>query len=82
MMFGGKKLSNRDKMLMPFIGVGFELFILSIGAIYLGGIIDKKYDLGGVGTIVLFCIVLASWIFHLTILMKQVKKNLEINDDN
>ena len=81
-MFGGKKLGKREKMMMPFIGVGFELFILCIGAIYLGGILDKRFGLGGAGTIVLFCIVLASWIFHLTILMKQVKKNLDIDDHN
>ena len=81
-MFGGKKLGKREKMMMPFIGVGFELFALCLGAIYLGGIIDEKYNLGGLGTIGLFAAVFASWIFHLTVLMKRVKKNLEIDDNN
>ena len=81
-MFGGKKLGKREKMMMPFIGVGFELFILCIGALYLGEILDKKFKLGGLGTIGLFIVVMASWLFHLTVLMKQVKKNLEIEDDH
>jgi hypothetical protein len=82
MIFGGKKLGKREKMMLPFIGVGFELFFLIIGAFYVGGFLDKKFSLGGMGTVLMVIIVFASWIFHLTVLMKRVKENLEIDESS
>ena len=57
-----------------FAGIGFELVGLILGAVYIGGILDEKLKLNGLGISAAIILVFASWLWHLIILLKKFSK--------
>ena len=56
-----------------FIGIGFELVILLVGAIQLGNFIEAKYDLKGLGLTGLCLGALIAWMTHVIVLAKKIE---------
>lgn len=63
---------------MAFMGMGFELVVLIIGAAYLGDKIDKHFGWPGYGSIVLILLFLISWFGHLLVLLKKMNEDEDI----
>lgn len=60
-----------NKKALVFAGMGFELVGLILVGLYVGQLLDEKFSLGGLGTAGLAMLVLASWLWHLVILLKR-----------
>ena len=60
-----------NKKALVFAGMGFELVGLILVGLYVGQYLDEKFNLGGIGTAGLAMLVLASWLWHLVILLKR-----------
>lgn len=71
----------KDRAMLMFVGVGFELLILVMGFIYLGQIIDETYKTKGLATIVCIFLALISWVVHLIHLLKRWEKLKNKNSD-
>lgn len=56
---------------MVFIGVGFELVVVVMAGVYLGGAVDKWMGTNGIATMVLMLLMLAGWFVHLFVLLKK-----------
>jgi len=56
------------------MGMGFELVGLVLASVYFGGMIDEKFNLGGLGLVGLCMMSLIGWMIHLIQLAKQVEK--------
>lgn len=65
---------------MVFVGMGFELLGVTLGALYLGEIVDKHYGLNGIGTAGLCLLVLVGWLYHLVILLKRYMETEQKKD--
>lgn len=65
---------------MQFVGVGFELIVIGIGAIVIGQKFDQQYKTNGIFTISLLMICLAGWVYHLVFLLKKFMKEEEESD--
>ena len=70
-----------DPKAVVFIGMGFELLGVTLGALYLGKFIDERYGFNGIGTAGLCFIVLIGWLYHLVILLKRYMEIEEKKDD-
>lgn len=57
---------------MVFMGMGFELVILILGAAYLGRYVDEKLGWGGYATMGFIVLCMVSWFYHLVVLLKRV----------
>ncbi len=64
-----------------FMGLGFELLGLILGALFLGQTIDDLYHLNGYGVAVLVIVVMLSWMYHLFILLKRFMREAENERD-
>lgn len=64
-----------------FIGVGFELFALVLGGIYVGQTLDEYYNLGGWGEKLILGAVMLSWSFHFYVLIRRYMRYLD-QDEN
>lgn len=64
---------------MAFMGMGFELVVLILGAAYLGDKIDKHYGWPGYASVVLILLFLISWFMHLLVLLKKVNSDEDIS---
>jgi hypothetical protein len=62
--------SGKGKALL-FVGIGFELFAMSLAAIYVGPLIDHYFGLNGLGTLGLFFILFIGWVVHFVQLLKK-----------
>lgn len=60
---------------LVFTGIGFELVGLVIGAVTLGGVLDEKFDLKGIGTAGLIILCFIGWFCHLIVLLKGYMKH-------
>lgn len=60
---------------MVFMGMGFELAGLALGATYLGKYVDDYFHWNMWGTLVLILSCLVVWFFHIFHLLKQMEKN-------
>lgn len=69
------KFSGKDRAMLPFIGIGFELFALCLAGIYVGAEIDEYFKMGGLATGLLLFILFLSWCFHVTVLVKQMERH-------
>ena len=67
---------------LVFVGMGFELVGIILGALYLGKEIDEYYQLAGLATAGLSLLVLAGWLYHLVILLKRFQKGLEDHSES
>lgn len=54
-----------------FMGIGFELLALVMGALFLGREIDRYFAWPGYGVAFTVISVMAGWIYHLIILLKK-----------
>jgi predicted tellurium resistance membrane protein TerC len=63
-----------------FASIGFELLGIMLASIYLGQTIDEHYQTKGVALIALMFIGLASWLFHVIMLLRQIEKNQPKSD--
>ena len=61
---------------LVFVGMGFELLGLVIGALYLGQIIDKYMGWSGYAVAGLLIVVMISWVLHLVVLLKRFIKDM------
>jgi hypothetical protein len=66
-----------DKSGLVFIGLGFELFALVFGGLYLGELVDEHYDVGGYGQLIVLFSCLISWSFHFIFLIRKFMKDAE-----
>jgi hypothetical protein len=64
---------------MVFLGMGFELAGLALGATYLGQYIDNYFHWNTLATIILILSSLGVWFYHIIFLLKQMDKNDESN---
>jgi len=62
-----------------FMGIGFELVGLIIGAWAVGSAVDKHFHWNGYGVATFIIAVMIGWIYHLIILLK---KFMDEPDDN
>lgn len=60
---------------MVFTGMGFELVGLVLGALYIGGIIDRHYQLPGYGTAGMIILCTVGWIWHIIVLLNNIMKS-------
>ena len=60
-----------------FLGMGFELTALVLVGVYLGRIIDQKYNWNGMGVLAGSMLGLISWMVHFFVLLRAT----EANDD-
>lgn len=64
-----EKEQTRGKMAV-FVGIGFELIGLLLGAAFLGRYLDEKFALKGLMTAGLVILALVGWLIHLVVLLK------------
>lgn len=69
-----------DNKSMVFMGMGFELVVLILGAAYLGKFIDDKLGWAGYATASLILLFLLSWFWHLMVLLKKVNEAEEAEE--
>lgn len=69
-----KKMQNPGYL---FLGIGFELVILVLGASYVGPKLDEVYHLNGWGSRIAYAAVSISWLFHIVLLTKKYLLYLE-----
>ena len=60
---------------LVFTAMGFELVGLILGSVYVGQILDSKYELKGLGMVGLSMLALAGWIFHIVQLAKKLENS-------
>ncbi len=60
---------------MVFMGMGFELVVLVIAGAYFGDAIDKHFGWKGYAAMTFILLFLASWFYHLLILLKKVNQD-------
>ena len=60
---------------LVFAGMGFQLVGLILAAVYIGGIIDKSLNSGGLGIAIMIIAVLIGWFVHLLFLLKKFMKD-------
>lgn len=61
--------------LAVFTGIGFEIVALILAAVWIGGHIDRHFELKGVGTIVMIILVTIVWMFHVFVMLKKLNQN-------
>ena len=61
-----------DNRSMVFMGMGFELVILVLGAAYLGKYIDEYFGTAGYWTAGLIVCFMISWFYHLIVLIRKI----------
>lgn len=66
-----KKKQSNDPNMMIFMGMGFELLSITIGALYVGDIIDKHFGWPGYGVAGLTILVMIGWFVHLGVLLRR-----------
>ena len=71
-----------NKGLYIFIGMGFELGIVVIGALYVGGMLDDHYKTKGVFAASLMMVCFFSWVFHFIVLLRKFQKELDEEEQN
>lgn len=71
---------NSTTALMAFLGMGFELCALMVGAIYFGGFIDRHYGWNGYSVISLIILSFFGWVVHIVILLKNL--NDAVDDES
>lgn len=64
-----------DRRGIAFVGMGFELAGLMVGALYLGQAIDNYYSTKGLAVAGLTIVVLAGWLVHLVVLLKKYTRD-------
>ena len=63
-----------------FAVMGVELVGLILGSLYLGQILDEKFQTQGLIMVALSLISLGGWLFHIVILAKNLEKNSKANE--
>jgi len=58
-----------------FVGMGFEIVGLLLLGVWLGGFIDKKFALNGMGTAGMVILALVGWFIHLVQLLKKYQND-------
>jgi F0F1-type ATP synthase assembly protein I len=56
-----------------FAAMGFELVGVMLGCLYIGQLIDQKWNLKGLGIIGFSILGLAGWIIHIVQMSKQIE---------
>lgn len=69
-----------DRKTAVFISMGFEIIGIVIVAIYVGGWLDKTYELGGLGTAGAIMIGFIGWLCHLYVAARAVDKEENSGD--
>ena len=64
-----------------FMGMGFELLGLILGALFLGQAVDKYFGWNGYGVATFVVVVMISWMYHLVVLLKQFMVKADNRDD-
>jgi hypothetical protein len=62
---------------MVFVGMGFELVACILGAMYVGGLIDKYFAWPGIATISLIVLFFIGWVVHIVVLLKRFTDDSE-----
>lgn len=60
-----------------FMGMGFELAGLMVGALYLGQALDERFHTQGLAVAGLSFLVLMGWLYHLIVLLKSFMNQSE-----
>jgi len=60
-----------------FLGLGFELLGLVIGALILGEKLDKYFNTNGLFVVLMLLACFLSWVIHFVILLKRFMGDLE-----
>lgn len=63
-----------------FIGMGFELVAIILGAIWLGEKIDETYQTQGLAVVTLIFVLFSGWFVHLILLLRRYMKETEGNN--
>ena len=58
-----------------FTAMGLELVGLILGSLYVGQLLDKKFQSQGLIMVGLSLASLAGWLFHIVVLAKSLEKN-------
>ncbi len=64
-----------------FMGMGFELLGLILGALFLGQAVDKYFGWNGYGIATFVVVVMISWMYHLIVLLRQFMVKVDNRDD-
>ena len=65
-----------------FIGLGFELVVLVLAMLWIGGKIDQAYGWNGLAAAFGMIIALISWITHLLIVVRSLAKDPKAGDSD
>jgi hypothetical protein len=60
---------------LVFVGLGFELAAVCIGAVFLGNVIDTRYHTQGLATGGMIIVFFAGWVVHLVVLLKRFNED-------
>ena len=73
---------NKKKLRgLVFVGMGFELLGLMLGALYIGQILDEKLESQGIYTAILSFTALIIWVYHLVLLIKKFQNENDRKTD-
>ena len=73
-------MANPNKSI-AFVGIGFEIIALLIAGVTIGGAIDRRFNLKGLGTAVMVIASLVLWFIHLIHLLKSMNQDRGPGDD-
>ena len=62
-----------------FVGIGFEIIALLIVGVWLGGWLDKKFQLNGMGTAGLVILAMVLWFIQLLQMLKNLQNDRDQN---
>ncbi|MGE0763222.1 MAG: AtpZ/AtpI family protein [Bdellovibrionales bacterium] len=65
----------RNSPFAVFAGIGFEIVGLILGAVWLGGYLDRKFGLQGIFTLILILLAATGWMLHVFFLLRRLNQN-------
>ena len=63
---------NKSSPLAVFTGIGFEIVVLILVAVWCGGHLDRHFELSGVGTVLMIILAMVIWMTHVFVLLKKL----------
>jgi F0F1-type ATP synthase assembly protein I len=66
-------MNRSSSQWLVFLGSGFELLGVMIGAIWLGPLLDEHFDTKPLFLLLLMGVGFCSWLFHFIVLLRRVQ---------
>jgi len=62
------------------LSMGFEIVGVILVAVYLGGLLDEKYSLGGFGLVGAIAVGFVGWLTHILVIVRNLEQNENSGD--